>query len=85
MNINDTPIGEGDELIMFIPQCLMGEGEAGDPLSPQVVSLIMSMVPLGYGPLDFGEGDDKHSTLYFFQTSDPLETAKSFIRKGGCE
>lgn len=40
-------------------------GEPGDPLSNQVLAVIRAMAEIGYGPVDFGEGNDNSIELWF--------------------
>lgn len=73
------------DLVLLIPASL-ATGEPGDPLSAEVVALIMAMTSIGYGVVDFGCNNDNAIELWFCVANKPAEAramASNFIRKGG--
>ena len=71
------------DLLVVIPNSLVGMGEPGDPLTAAVVAIIHTMAELGFGPLDFGEAHEGHMELWFMPTHNAKEMADHFIAAGG--
>jgi hypothetical protein len=76
-------ISEG-EIVVLIPNAHCGE--VGEPITHEVLQIINGLANAGYWPLDWGEGDDRHTTLYFVKGDSPTQTqqqAQYFIKREG--
>lgn len=77
---------EQDDLLIILPNSMIGDGEAGDELSAPVVQLIHAMAQLCYWPMDFGECDNYVGELWFKRgasVEECVDQALSFIELGG--
>lgn len=74
------------DFVMLIPNEIVGDGEAGEPLTPAIIALIKSCASFGWAPLDFGECHKECTELWFYRSESPEEarlSAKHFIDAGG--
>lgn len=80
------PNDASPDFLMLIPNEIIGDGEAGDPLTPAIVTLLNACASFGWAPFDFGEAYDGCTELSFFRTESPEEaqlSAQHFIDCGG--
>lgn len=81
-----TPMAEQPEVIILIPKEMLGDGEAGDPLTKELIDLINVMSDGKWWPFDFGEQTDKGTALYFIlgvTVAAAKNQADHFIQCGG--
>lgn len=83
VNMVDT---RDHNFVMLIPNDVIGDGDAGEPLSEQVITLINATAEIGWWPCDFGEQHDTTTELWFVRgdsVEEARDQAKFFIRAGG--
>lgn len=75
-----------NELVMLLPNSVIGDGEPGDPLPSAIISLVNTCAEISWAPLDFGEAHGDCGELWFYRAYSVEEariSAKHFISVGG--
>lgn len=82
----DMPNDGSPDFVMLIPNEIIGDGEAGDPLTPAIIALLNACASFCWAPLDFGEQHKECGELWFYRTESPEEarlSAQHFASCGG--
>lgn len=74
------------DVVLLIPNGIVGDGEAGDPLTAGIIQILNGMAAAHWAPLDFGEMHETCTELWFYRTGSPEEarlSAQHFVNCGG--
>lgn len=74
------------DLVLMVPDVVVGAGEPGDPLNEDLKYLIRHMARMGYGVVDFGLSDrdiGAHELWFCKAAGEAQAMAEVFIELGG--